>query len=140
MSGVSSFIASFCIISLTIGALYMLCPKGTMEKGLRHIFVLIILCATLTLIKGIGNVDFNPLKEGYEYDQQQISVLGARLTFEEALRNSHINFTKITVCTDKATDGSIIINEVIVYSTEDSEKIKATIGNQEEYEVTVINE
>lgn len=140
MSTILSFIASFCIISVTLGALYMLCPEGTLGKSVKYIFVLIMMCAVLALIKGVGDINFNPVKNEYDIDLDGTKGLGARLTFSRALENAGIEFSKITVCTDKSEDGSIIISEVIVYSPENEDKITEIIGNPSEYEVTVVNE
>ena len=50
-----------------------------------------------------------------------------------------INFKKINVYTNKLSDGSIVINRVEVYSTEEAGKITQAIDS-DYYEVVVINE
>lgn len=140
MNLILSFIASFCIISIVLGALYILCPKGTMQKSVKYIFVLLLISSSLSLIKGVDNIDFGMAKHSYTLQNNDAALLGAELTFKEALRAADINFSKITVCTDKSENGSILISEVIVYSEEPCEKILKAIGNEKEYEVTVINE
>lgn len=140
MNSILAFIVSFCIISVTLGALYILCPEGSMQKSVKYIFVLLLICACLPLIKGFEDINFNSSRQTYELETRKTAALGARLTYEQALKSAGIEFSKITVCTDKSEGGSIIISEVIVYSGEQEEKIKKIIGNEGEYEVTVINE
>ncbi|MBO5021515.1 MAG: hypothetical protein J6J13_05695 [Clostridia bacterium] len=140
MNSILSFIISFCVITVILGTLYILCPKGALEKSVKYIFVLLLVSSLAALIKYVGNIEFNPIKQQNTYSSDQMSVLGARLTFEQALKNAQIDFSKITVCTDKTEDGSIIISEVIVYSAHPHEDIIKIIGNDSEYEVTVVNE
>ena len=140
MSTILSFIASFSVISVTLGALYMLCPEGTLQKSVKYVFVLLLLCSMIALITGMKKVSFDFHMPQYRYQPENAQAIGIKLNFERALKNEGIEFSKITVCTDKSKDGSIIISEVIVYSSETEEKILNTIGNPKEYEVTVINE
>ena len=140
MSTILSFIASFSVISVTLGALYMLCPEGTLQKSVKYVFVLLLLCSMIALITGMKKVSFDFEAPQYRYQPENAQAIGMKLNFERALKNEGIEFSKITVCTDKSKDGSIIISEVIVYSSETEEKILNTIGNPTEYEVTVINE
>lgn len=140
MNSILSFIVSFCIISVILGALYILCPEGTMQKSVKYIFFLLLITSSLALIKGIGDINWSPIKQQYDTQSEETAAFGAELTFKQALQNAGIEFSKITVCTDKSEDGSILINEVIVYSNETEEKITEIIGNEAEYEVTVINE
>ena len=139
MNSILSFIVSFCIISVVLGALYILCPKGTMQKSVRYIFVLLLITSCLALIKGIGGIDFSLKKHTYAPQNDDAFHYFAELTFKEALKNAKVEFSKITVCTDKSENGSILISEVIVFSEEPQDKILKAIGS-EEYEVTVINE
>lgn len=118
----------------------MLCPKGVLDKSVRYIFILTLMCAILALIRGVGNINFNPIQNEIVLNESDINAIGARLTFEQALKNNSIEFSKITVCTDKLQDNSIIINKVVVYSQEAREKILEVFGNPQEYEVIVINE
>lgn len=141
MNEFATFLISFCSVSVLIGGLYMLCPKGTMNSSVKYILCLIFLCCILHPIINIKNTDidvkFSDFKPEISEDAAELSV---RLVFAEALKNADIEFSKITVCTDKNDDGSIIINEVIVYSSFPPETVIEVLGNSDEYEVKVINE
>ena len=56
------------------------------------------------------------------------------------MKNAGIEFTKITVCTDKSDGGSIIISKVTVFSGQSAAEIKCALGVvAENYEVEVVN-
>ncbi|MBQ3816709.1 MAG: hypothetical protein II802_00365, partial [Clostridia bacterium] len=72
---------------------------------------------------------------------EEMLISAAKLSIETVLKNNNINFSEITVCTDKSESGSIIITKVIIYSDSDKQDIlnlfESTYKN---YEVEIINE
>ena len=70
---------------------------------------------------------------------EDTAAYSAQMVFCEALRQENINFKKITVDTNKLTDGSIVISRVTVYTDQDAQKVIQLIGS-DKYEVKVINE
>lgn len=143
MNSIYEFVTVFCSISLLFGGIYILKPTGNTAKTVKYIFSLIFVCVVLTAIFKIKTVDFN-LKsnlQNYELTTDSLTENAIISTFSEALRSSEINFSKITVCTNKNEDGSISISKVTVISDEEKEKIiKALGGENAEYEIEVLYE
>lgn len=143
MNGINSFIMSFCTVCILIGGLYIICPSGTFSKSVKYVFCLVLICCVAATVKGIKSTDFD-FAESSEAKSVEISqtaaASAAEQVFSVALKNENIEFSQITVCTDKTDDGSIIITEVIVYSSDDPNRIKKVIESGNNYEVSVINE
>lgn len=141
MSGVSSFILAFCTMCVVMGGVYMLSPTGNMSRSVKFALSLSFVCCLLT---GVINLDF-PEIEGFSFQAQinkseEMSAAAAERIFEDALTRGGIIFSEIDVCTDKLSDGSISIIEVVVYSPESPQKIEELIGNSDVYKVRVVNE
>lgn len=143
MSGAfSAFITAFCAASIIIGALYLLCPDGAMSKPVKYLFSLIFILAVIGAAAGLKNmsVSFDAEPASVELSDN-MKVAAAEYTYRYALTQAGINFTQITVCTDKSEDGSIIINKVIVYSDCEEQRIREALGvAAQNYKVEVINE
>lgn len=143
MSGIYEFITVFCSFSLLFGGIYILKPNGKTEKTVKYVFSLIFICVILTAILGIKTDDFTLKKNNtdYEISTEALANQTARLTFAKALESLDIKFSKITVCTNKNTDGSISISKVTVYSNEPKEKITEALKNSNsQYEIEVCYE
>lgn len=141
MSGLSSFIISFCSGCILLGFLYMLCPSGNMSASVKYVFCLCFICCVIGSAFTLPSPNFSyfdKAQSGEILTEQNVSVT-AEAVFGEALRDSNINFRKITVDTNKTEDGSIIISKVTVYSGADEEEIIQAIGS-DSYEVCVLNE
>ncbi len=141
MNGLSSFIISFCAGCILLGFLYMLCPSGSMRASVKYVFSLCFVCCVIGAAAALPTPDFSYFESAYEGEilTEKNSAVTAQTVFAEALNNKEINFTKITVDTNKLTDGSIIINKVTVYTTEPPQKINDAIGS-DSYEVVIVNE
>lgn len=143
MNSIYEFITVFCSICLLFGGIYILKPSGNTGKTVRYIFSLIFVCVILTAIFKIKNLDFslNTNSTNYEISHDSLTESAIVETFKEALRSSNINFSKITVCTNKNDDGSISISKVTVISDEQLEKIREALGStRAEYEIEVFYE
>lgn len=114
-----------------------------MGKSVKYVLSLVFL---VTLISAAGL-----LKSGFNYDisfnmsskvsDEALMKESARYVYAQALKNSEINFTEITVCTDKTEDGSIVISKVIIYSDCTEERIRTALGEAaEKIEVEIVNE
>ncbi len=141
MNNLSAFMLSFCSSCILLGFLYMLCPKNKLSNSVKYVFCLCFLCCILS-----GVVNFPKLNiEQFETNSnntiltEQYAAVTAQNVFSQALIDKGINFSKILVSTTKLSNGSITINKVTVYSTENSDLIKQIIGSNS-YEVYVINE
>lgn len=132
MNALFEFTASFCAVCVISAALYMLCPAGTMQKSLKYVFGLIIVVSIMSAIPSLKNItaDFET-KPQNTASNEEMQLLNLRLTFETALKNQGIEFSKITVCTDKSEDGSIKITKVEVVTYEDAEKVRSVLGGED---------
>jgi hypothetical protein len=141
MRAIASFLTAFCISCITLGGLYLLVPNGKFQKAIKYTFSLCFLCCLISSFGAIGSFNFEiePKPEN-EFVSVGAAAESARIVFERALKNSQINFRKITVLTDKAADGSISISKVTVVSNESKEKIASIISADGSFEVEVINE
>lgn len=143
MNFFATFITAFCTGCILIGALYLLCPDGSMQKPVKYVlslvFMLTVIAAASVTVK---NAKFDA--EAFsppETATAELDTAAAEYVYAHTLESAGINFSKITVCTDKSEDGSIIISKVIVYSDCEERKIKEALGVvAENYEVEVINE
>lgn len=141
MGDFSSFMVSFSSSCLLLGFLYMLCPSGNMKSPVRYVFVVCLLCCILSCVTDISKVDIGAFGESYQSEivTEQSAAVTAKSIFEQALKDAGINYAKITVNTNKLTDGSITISRVTVYTATGYDEIKSIIGS-DDYEVIVINE
>lgn len=141
MQILNSFITGFCVSCVLLGVLYMLCPSGSMANSVKYVFCLCFVCCIVTAVSRLPKPDFSFFQKSQQSEivSQQNAEVSARAVFAEALRQQNINFKKINVYTNKLSDGSIVINRVEVYSTEEAGKITQAIDS-DYYEVVVINE
>ncbi len=137
----NEFVIVFCTSCIFLGFLYMLCPDGNMSPSVKYIFCLCFLCSVLSCVTDLKTVDFKDFtsKGETDYLTEQSAAVTAQSVFGTALSSQNINFTKISVDTNKLSDGSIIISKVTVYSDREQEEIIKAIGS-DSYEVCVINE
>ena len=139
----SSFLISFCAACVFIGALYMLCPDGVMNKSVKYILGL---CFIVTVIASAGitakmpDIDFT-LPETVITTGQEMDIASAKYVYARLLEANGIDFSEIEVCTDKTADGSIIINKVIIHTHTNADTVLSCLGEAaKNYEVEIINE
>ena len=143
MNFLSSFATAFCASCVFIGALYMLCPDGTINRSVKYIFalcfILLVVSAALPFSKGI-EIDF----EGFSQENIETDKLDeytAWYTYAIALEKEGIDFEEIEVCTDKTEDDGIYISKVIIYSECEKSLIEKALGVEySNIEVEIINE
>ena len=139
----SQLIVAFCASSVFIGALYLLCPNGVMSKSVKYILGLTFLLSVIAVAGVTVKTDGFEFKE-FEFPSQNTEtaqIETARQVYSYALAKEGINFEKIELCTNKAEDGSIIINKIIIYSDSEREKIIEALGEAaQNFEVEIINE
>lgn len=110
-----------------------------MSKTVRYalsVFMLFCIVSAAMLFTG---TKIKPDIPTVNIEKNDMSAVAARQTFAEALRREGIDFSEITVCTDKSDDGSISITEVTVYTSVSEERINEIIGS-DDYDVRVIYE
>ena len=143
MNFFSSFVSAFCAACVFIGGLYMLCPDGVMGKSVKYIFTLVfILSVVSAAAMAAGRWEWDTAEyEASEIDTQAMQTSSAKFIFAELLRKAGIDFSKITVCTDKTESGSISISKVILCSDCESDRILAALGDAaENTEVEIVND
>ena len=139
----ATLVCSFCASAVFIGALYMLCPDGVMNKTVKYILGLCFLLSVIS-VSGITaempQIDFT-LPESAKETERSLDISSAEYVISRMLTASGIEFSQITVCTDKSQNGSIFINKVIILSSAEREKILSCLGEMaKNYEVEIINE
>lgn len=138
-----TFIISVCTACTVLGALHIICPGGNIGKSVKYVFslvfLLIIISSAAVMFK-TEKIQFN-IPEVSQTTTEEMQVSAAKYVYESILKKAGIEFTKITVCTDKLENDSIVINKVIIYSTCEKEKIIKALGVvAENHEVEIINE
>ncbi len=135
-------VTAFCTAGVCFGALYIICPKGKMERSVKYTVSLCFLTVVIALA-GVqvkkADFDFN-IDGSAAANTQELQIRSAEYTFSLALTNAGIDFSKIEVLADNSENGSISISKVIVYSAAGRQKILNAIGKGTEYEVEVRNE
>ena len=143
MSGLTSFLTSLCAACVFIGAMHLICPDGNLGKPVKYVLSLVFLVTVISaagLLKGGFDTDIS-FEASAAASEEELKTATARYVYEQALKNSEINFTEITVCTDKMPDGSIVISKVIIYSDCDKQRVLAALGESaENIEVEIVNE
>lgn len=143
MNIITSLLTAFCASAVFIGALYMICPDGAMNKTVKFVLGLVFL---LSVIAASG-ITLSQADISFEIPKQEaadtaaLDTAAAEYVYSYALKNSGIDFSEITVCTDKSADGSIYISKVIIKSEENREKILSALGEAaKNIEVEIKNE
>ena len=142
MNAFSSFAAALCAACVLIGALHLTVPDGAMSKPVKYalsvVFISSVIAAAAIPLKKI-NIDFTAPRSA-EYSADSLYAASAEYVYGRLLESAGIEFTKITVCTDKSDGDSIIISKVTVFSGQSAAEIKRALGVvAENYEVEVVN-
>ena len=142
MSYINTFLISFCAAAVFIGALYMLCPDGAMQKPIKYLVSLLFLLSVIS-VAGITvkNAELNLDFTLPQTDSTDLEIKNAEYVYAFALRNADIGFREIEIFTTKADDGGIIINKVIVHSDCERQKIVDALSEAtKNIEVEVVND
>lgn len=143
MNYFTSFLTAVCASAVFIGALYMICPDGVMNKSVTYILGLVfILCVTSASGVTVKNIQpaIPTITETEDNSEEGLRKM-AEIVYGNALKTSGIEFSKITVCTNKSKSGSISISKIEIISHSPKDKIIAALGQvASAYEVEIINE
>ncbi len=143
MSGFTSFLTALCAACVFLGAVQLVCPDGSMSKPVKYILGLVFL---VTVISAAGlisdgfrsDIRFNT---DIETSDEELKAAAAKYVYAKVLKSAEINFSEITVCTDKTEDGGIVISKLIIYSDCAEERIRGALGAAaENIEVEIVNE
>lgn len=140
MNFLAQFLTAVCASCIFIGALHILCPKGSMSRSVRFALSLVFvvsLVAACGFIPPIEDIDLSPLKTEAVSGEEGLMV-SAEYVYSLALQRAGINFSKVTVLCNKTQSDSISISKVIIVSSESEEKIRAALkGKAQDIEVEV---
>lgn len=143
MNYFSSLLTAFCSACVIIGLLFLISPDGAMSKSVKYVLGLVFL---LTIVTATGlsvktpQFDFSFEEEESLQSSDALDKANAEYIFALALENAGVEFSEITVCTDKLDNGRIVINKVIIRSDCERERILSVLGDTTGYEVEIINE
>ena len=142
MTRLSDFFITFCVSAIFIGALLIICPNGQMSKSIKYIlslvFTLLIISSSLKID---FNLDFTPNTNVINSHAEVINTHSAVYVYSQCLKAAKIEFSKISVLTNKSDDGSIVISKVLIFSKEDKNKILLALGEvAQNFEDEIINE
>ena len=143
MSYISSFLVSICASCIFLGAMQILCPTGQMNKSVKFILGLVFL---VMIISSAGiipkNIELNiPLQSQGVAINPEMDIKSAEYVFATALSLNNIEFSKITVCTDKTQNDSIVINKVIIETKQNAQAVLNALGDAaKNFNVEVVNE
>ena len=74
-------------------------------------------------------------------NSDKLQIQSAEYVWGACLNAANIKFTKITVCTNKTQNNSIVISKVMIFSNESKENILTALGDlAKAVEVEIINE
>ena len=141
MEFVKSIILSFCAASVFIGILYTITPDGNISKSVKYLLSLAFIITVIVAGKSVKVSVELPELQVTQSDAYNLLAQNARLTYSEALKNSNINFSNITVFTNKDENGDIKIIRVEIKTEETEKAVKQALGEVSLLaEVIVINE
>ena len=143
MNALNSFITAVCAACVIIGAAYLICPDGSMQKPVKYVLSLVFIAVIISAVP-IARVKFDLNFNAYEYSEKtedELLISGAEYVYGSVLKKAGVNFNKITVCTHKTESGGISIIKIAVSTNEPEYKVKEALNAAGvNYEVTVQNE
>ena len=142
MTRLSDFFITFCVSAIFIGALLIICPSGQISKSVKYILSLVF---TLLIISSALKIDFDlnltPNNNAISSHTEALDTQSAAYVYGQCLKAANIEFSKISVLTNKTEDGSIVISKVLIFSKEDENKILSALSLvAQNFEVEIINE
>ena len=126
MNWFTSVVTTFCVSSVFIGVIFIICPDGVMSKTVKYVLGLCFLVMIITSLGAFSKDDsFHiEINEHILSDTENLDITTAKYIYSYALQKEGINFKEIEILTDKLADGSIVINKIIINSDCQEEKIK----------------
>ena len=124
------FFTSFCVGCVLIGALYIICPDGAISKTVKYVFSLVFLLIIITAANiPLKNLRFDLFSsQAIETNGENMQISAAEFVFAHTLKSQNINFSKISIFTDKSDDQSIVITKVVIITDQQREKVINALG------------
>lgn len=142
MTRLSDFFITFCVSAIFIGALTIICPGGQISKSVKYILSLVF---TLLIISSAVKLDFDlnltTDTDAINSHAEVLDTKSAEYVYSQCLNAAQLEFSKISVLTNKTDDDRIVISKVLIYSKEEKSKILSALSVvAQNFEVEVINE
>ncbi len=142
MRFLTDILLAVCVSSVFIGALFLISPDGNLKNSVKYALSLVF------IISVIASASFGDL--GFEFSlntgepdisYEEMAVANAKLVYSETLKQSEINFSDISVFTDKDEFDNIKIIRVVIKTKESPSAVKSALGEVcNNIEVVVENE
>lgn len=142
MTHLNDFFITFCASAIFIGALLIVCPSGHLSKSVKNILAIIFTIIVISAALKIDfNLDFKVNTDAITSHTVALETHSAAYVYGQCLKKAELEFSKISVLTNKNDDGSIVISKVLIFSKEDKNKILTALCDvTQNFEVEIINE
>ncbi|MBR3145365.1 MAG: hypothetical protein IKF53_05690, partial [Clostridia bacterium] len=107
MNSIFSFLKTFSLGGIVIGALYILVPEKTFKKPIIYILSLTFVLLILLSVPRHIDFDYSFNEETVEENIESINEQTALLTIKSALSIAGIDYSKLEVDFSKDPDGKI---------------------------------
>lgn len=115
------------VAAVILGAAYMLCPDGVMNKKMKYIIGLVMLLCTITPFIN-ASVNLNPTPSAsLQLNADEMLISQTEYIISSTLESEGAVFEKIEISADILEGGNISISSVYIYGARDKEKIKSLI-------------
>ena len=123
MNAIKEIAFSFCITAVVAAAMGLLCGNR-LEKSMRYIVSLMLICSVLSSAVGTKFVFFesSDTENTVSYNTLPLYEYQAEYLVFEILKKADIKVEKITANATKSEDGSIVINELEIIGCSERER------------------
>ena len=90
MNALNSFITAVCAACVIIGAAYLICPDGSMQKPVKYVLSLVFIAVIISAVP-IARVKFDLNFNAYEYSEKtedELLISGAEYVYGSVLKKS----------------------------------------------------
>ncbi len=129
MESINAFVSVFCVTAIMVGGIKLLLG-GVLEESGKYILAIVLLTVTVAAIANT-NISFKTNKKQVatktnDYSQNLIAY-ETEYVVKKLFEENNISFKKVTVKTNKNTQGDIVISEVVVFGAEEKNKAESLI-------------
>ena len=90
MNALNSFITAVCAACVIIGAAYLICPDGSMQKPVKYVLSLVFIAVIISSVP-IARVKFDLNFKAYEYSEKtedELLISDAEYVYGSVLKKS----------------------------------------------------
>lgn len=142
MNFLTNILLALCVSSVFIGLLFLISPDGNLKNSVKYALSLAFIISVVGSVSiGKFQFDFSPTEAKNTVSYEEMAVANAKLVYSQTLSRSKINFSDISVFTDKDEVGDIKIIKVVIKTNESEGAVKSALGEvSDNIEVVVENE